>query len=135
MLGRIFTYWRSASFVFQLLNAGSQAELCRQEIEGGFFAEADSLKGKPYSSEDDSKKESSQKHRDLLMSTGNQMCPTHAQSLWLALWCPTLVCRKRTKDHQLSVETYMPKKKPGKRKYLEDKRLCKEKENIPSHYC
>ena len=69
------------SSVFQLLNAGSQAELCRQEIEGGFFAEADSLKGKPYSSEDDSKKESSQKHRDLLMSTGNQMCPTHAQSL------------------------------------------------------
>ena len=47
----------------------------------GFFAEADSLKGKTYDIEDDSKKESSQKHRDLLMSSGNQMCPTHAQSL------------------------------------------------------
>lgn len=67
--------------LFQLLNAGSQAELFRQEIEGGFFAEADSLKGKTYDIEDDSKKESSQKHRDLLMSSGNQMCPTHAQSL------------------------------------------------------
>lgn len=58
-LSRIFTYWRSDSsvpFLFQLLNAGSQAELFRQEIEGSFFADSDSLKGKTYDIENDSKK-------------------------------------------------------------------------------
>lgn len=81
MLSRIFTYWRSASLLFQLLNAGSQAELFRQEIEGVFFAEADSLKGKTYDIKDDSKKESSQKHRDLLMSNGNHVSNTCSEPL------------------------------------------------------